>query len=438
MKKSPLLLKLGSVFLLLVVLWIPLSLVREMVQERTDYRNTAIHEVARSNAGQQTVLGPFMYWPYTETNRTPATESSRKGESISQVTSQRLFRFPQTLEVDAQLKTQVLKRGVFPVTVYQAANQLKGQFQAQTAPRISPQQRGGVVTMGRPLMIFQVTDLRGLSGAPTLQLGGQLLKVASFSLPGLGQVLGAELPEEAWTQALPFELHFDLDGTGNLAWVPLGDTTNVALRADWPHPRFGGDFLPRKREIHSQGFTARWSTTSLASKAQQELLASETQRAWQGERMQVDLIEPLDIYQLTDRASKYGLMFVLLTFVGFFLFEMLRQWRIHPLQYLMVGAALTVFFLLLLSLAELLGFALAYALATASCVGLLTVYLSAVLGSFRASAGMGVLWVALYGLLYGILMSEDNALLMGTLLLFAALSVTMLITRKLDWYKAGV
>lgn len=438
MKKSPLLLKLGSVLLLLVVLWIPLSLVRDMVQERTEYRNTAIHEVARSNAGQQTVLGPFMYWPYSETSRTPATESSHKGESNSQVTSKRLFRFPQTLQVDAQLKTQVLKRGVFPVTVYQAAHQLKGQFHAQALPRVSSQQRGGVVTMGRPLLIFQVTDLRGLSGAPTLQLGGQLLKVSSFSLPGLGQVLGAELPEEAWTQALPFELSFDLDGTGTLAWVPLGDTSNVALRADWPHPRFGGDFLPREREIHGQGFTARWSTTSLASKAQQELLASEAQRAWQGERMQVDLIEPLDIYQQTERASKYGLMFVLLTFVGFFLFEMLRQWRIHPMQYLMVGAALTVFFLLLLSLAELLGFALAYALATASCVGLLTVYLSAVLGSFRASAGMGVLWVALYGLLYGILMSEDNALLMGTLLLFAALSVTMLITRKLDWYKAGV
>lgn len=438
MKKYPLLLKLSSVFLLLVVLWIPLTLVHGVVQERTEYRNTAVHEVSRLSAGQQTVLGPFMYWPYTETNRTPVTDSSRKAEPTWQVTSQRLFRFPQTLQVDAQLKTQVLKRGVFPVTVYQAAHQLNGQFQAQALQRISPQQRGGVVTMGRPLLIFQVTDLRGLSGAPTLQLGGHSLKVSSFSLPGLGQVLGAELPEEAWTQALPFDLRFDLDGTGSLSWVPLGDTSNVALRSDWQHPRFAGDFLPRERDIHDQGFTARWSTTSLASKAQQELIASEAQRAWQGERMRVDLIQPLDIYQQTERASKYGLMFVLLTFVGFFLLEILRQWRIHPMQYLMVGAALTVFFLLLLSLSELLGFDMAYGLATASCVGLLTVYLSAVLGSFRATAGMGVLWLALYGLLYGILMSEDNALLMGSLLLFAALSVTMLITRKLDWYKAGV
>lgn len=438
MKKSPLLLKLSSVFLLLVVLWIPLTLVRGVVQERTEYRNTAVHEVSRLNADQQTVLGPFMYWPYTESNRTPVTDSSRKEEPTWQVTSQRLFRFPQTLQVDAQLKTQVLKRGVFPVTVYQAAHQLNGQFQAQPLQRITPQQRGGVVTMGRPLLIFQVTDLRGLSGAPTLQLGGHSLKVTSFSLPGLGQVLGAELPEEAWTQALPFDLRFDLDGTGSLSWVPLGDTSNVALRSDWQHPRFAGDFLPRERDIHDQGFTARWSTTSLASKAQQELVASEAQRAWQGERMQVDLIQPLDIYQQTERASKYGLMFVLLTFVGFFLLEILRKWRIHPMQYLMVGAALTVFFLLLLSLSEWLGFAMAYGLATASCVGLLTVYLSAVLGSFRATAGMGVLWLALFGLLYGILMSEDNALLMGSLLLFAALSVTMLITRKLDWYKAGV
>jgi inner membrane protein len=153
--------------------------------------------------------------------------------------------------------------------------------------------------------------------------------------------------------------------------------------------------------------------------------------------MQVELIEPLDIYQQTERATKYGMLFVLLTFVGFFLFEMVRQWRIHPMQYLMVGAALTVFFLLLLSLSEQLGFAAAYGLATTACVGLLTVYLSAVLGGYRRGLGMSVLLVALYGLLYGILMSEDNALLMGSLLLFGALSATMLITRKLDWYKAG-
>ena len=443
MKNYPLLFKLVTVFLLLVLLWIPLALVRDVVLERTEYRNIAAHEVAQLNAGEQTVLGPFMYWPYTETYAVQVPGAAPNAEPVRQTTQHRLLRFAQTLNVDAGLSTQVLKRGVFPVTVYQADHQIQGQFHAQNALTIAPKQRGGVVTMGRPLLVFQVSDLRGLSSAPTLQLGQHTLKVTSLSLPGLGAVLGAELPEEAWTQDLPFELRFGLGGTGSLAWVPLGDTSDMALRSDWPHPRFGGDFLPRERDIQDKGFTARWGTTSLASKAQQQLAEQldptvrPEHTIWEGERMQVELIEPLDIYQQTERATKYGMLFVLLTFVGFFLFEMLRQWRIHPMQYLMVGAALTVFFLLLLSLSEQLGFAAAYGLATTACVGLLTVYLSAVLGGYRRGLGMSVLLVALYGLLYGILMSEDNALLMGSLLLFGALSATMLITRKLDWYKAG-
>lgn len=453
MKKYPLLFKLGTMFLLLLLLWIPLSMVRSLVQERIQYSNTATFEVSRLSAGQQVVLGPFMYWPYTETFTGAVAADGGKIDLIRQTHQHQFVRFAQTLQVDAELTTQSLKRGLFPVTVYQSEHKLKGQFQSQEAPAIKAQHHGGVVTKGRPLLVFQVSDLRGLSGTPNMQLGGRTLKIASFTLPGLGTVLGAELPEEAWTQALPFELSFSLGGTGSVAWVPLGDTSDMNLRSDWQHPRFEGDFLPRERDISQQGFTARWSTTSLASKAQRQLSEeiSQAQRqlsepvreasrlggGWSGERMQVELINPNDIYQQIDRATKYGLIFVLLTFIGFFLFEIVRQWRIHPMQYLMVGAALTVFFLLLLSLSEILGFAIAYGLATIACVGLLTVYLSAVLGGYRRSLGMSVLLVVLYGLLYGILMSEDNALLMGSLLLFGALSATMLITRKLDWYKAG-
>ena len=445
MSKHPLFFKLLTAVALLTLLWMALLLVRGVVHERTSYRDTAIHDVSRLNAGQQTVTGPFIYWPYTESYPVQTA-----GEANTTVTTRRseqraLLRFAHTLSVDATLNTEVLKRGVFPVTVYQTDQRLSGRFAAQEPLSLTPKQPGGTLSMGRPWLVFQVSDLRGLSGTPVLQLGGRELTVFSSTLPGLGAVLAAELPDntpaDSWTRELAFELRFGLGGTGSIGWVPLGDTTDMALRANWPHPRFGGDFLPRERRISAEGFEARWATSSLASQAQQQLTAQlssgERERGLVMERMQVDLIEPLDIYQQTDRATKYGLLFVLLTFVAFFLFEMLKRWRIHPMQYLMVGAALTVFFLLLLSLSERLGFAWAYGVATGACLGLLTVYLSAVLGGWRRGLGMSGLLVALYGLLYGILMSEDNALLMGSLLLFGALAAAMLVTRKLDWHALG-
>jgi inner membrane protein len=435
MKNHPLLSKLLTAMALLALLWLALAMVGGVVNERTSYRDTATDEVSRLNAGQQTVLGPFMYWPYSERY---VVRSADKSESVQHTERGMLLRFAQTLSVDATLNTQVLQRGVFPVTVYQTEHHLSGRFEAQASTPPLPQQPGGTLTMERPWLVFRVSDLRGLSGTPVLKLGEHNLTVVSHTLPGLGAVLAAELPPDTWTQELPFDLRFGLGGTGSIAWVPLGDTSDMALRANWPHPRFGGDFLPRERDINAQGFEARWGTTSLASQAQQQL-ASQLQHNERDdlaaiERMKVDLIEPLDIYQQTERATKYGLLFVLLTFVAFFLLEMVKRWRIHPMQYLMVGSALTLFFLLLLSLSERLGFAWAYAVATSACLGLLAVYLSAVLGNWRRGIGMSALLVVLYGLLYGILMSEDNALLMGSLLLFGALAAAMLVTRKLDWH----
>jgi inner membrane protein len=148
----------------------------------------------------------------------------------------------------------------------------------------------------------------------------------------------------------------------------------------------------------------------------------------------VALDNPVDVYRLTERATKYALMFIVLTFAAFFVLEMVKRWRIHPMQYLMIGAALVLFFLLLLSLSEHLDFAWAYGLASAACIGLLTHYLRHVLRGWRPALGMSAMLVALYGVLYGILISEDNALMMGSLLLFGVLAAIMVVTRKVDWY----
>ncbi|MEE7560645.1 cell envelope integrity protein CreD, partial [Xanthomonas sp. Kuri4-2] len=231
------------------------------------------------------------------------------------------------------------------------------------------------------------------------------------------------------------DMAFVLDGTRALSVVPVGDANEIALASRWPHPLFGGRFLPNERRIGEHGFSARWSLSALATGAQAQLQTGRDRDEL--DALRVELVDPVDVYTMADRASKYGLLFVVLTFVGFALFELIKRLPIHPLQYLLVGLALAIFFLLLLSLSEHVAFWQAYLVSAAACIGLQFVYLSGVLRSWGRAAGFATLLTALYGVLYGLLASEDNGLLMGSLLLFGVLAAIMWITRKLDWYELG-
>jgi len=229
------------------------------------------------------------------------------------------------------------------------------------------------------------------------------------------------------------QLSFTLAGTQGLEVVPVADDTRVQIASAWPHPSFTGDFLPVQRSVRADGFDAQWAVSSLASQAQtqlQQLKTADTRL----DALRVELIDPVDVYTLADRASKYGILFVVLTFVGFGLFELIRRLPIHPLQYLLVGLALAMFFLLLLSLSEHVAFWIAYVVSALACIGVQLVYLSGVLRSWARAAGFAAGLSALYGALYGLLVSEDNALLMGALLLFGVLALIMWVTRRVDWY----
>lgn len=288
-----------------------------------------------------------------------------------------------------------------------------------------------------------MSDLRGLQGQPALTLAGRPLAVAAppagenppLPLP-LAAPLDAALDPVRWQAgaALDFSLGIDLAGTGRIAFVPLADDNRLTMTSPWPHPSFGGDFLPRSRRVGADGFEAAWSVPALSTQARQQFLQAMPDKPPRLESFSVGLENPVDAYRLTERATKYAMMFIVLTFAAFFVLEMVRRWRIHPMQYLMIGAALVLFFLLLLSLSEHLDFVAAYLLASAGCIALLAYYLRHVLGGWRAGLGMGGMLVALYGVLYGILVSEDNALMMGALLLFGVLAAIMVATRHVDWY----
>ena len=435
MNRFPLLSKTLIVAFLMILLAIPLAMVREVISERTENRQQATEDVARAHAGAQVLTGPVLHVPYTETyTRTVVVDVEKNTKRQETVRESRVATvFPSLMDTRSRLTTETRWRGIFPVTVYNSRHDSSGRF---VWSAVAPREKGGQIALGQPWLTLGVSDLRGLLGRPVLTLAGQSLAVAAspateqLPLP-LAAPVDVALLKPGTT--LDFTLGMDLAGTGRIGYVPLADDNRVTLSSAWPHPSFGGDFLPRQRDVSDDGFEAQWSVPSLSTQAQQQFLSADKERPAL-DSFSVALEDPVDVYRLTERAAKYGMMFIVLTFAAFFVLEMVKRWRIHPMQYLMIGAALVLFFLLLLSLSEHLDFRLAYLIGSTACITLLAHYLRHVLGGWRAGLGMGGLLVALYGVLYGILISEDNALMMGSLLLFGVLAAIMVATRKIDWY----
>jgi len=229
----------------------------------------------------------------------------------------------------------------------------------------------------------------------------------------------------------------------------VGTANHIQLRSNWPHPSFGGQFLPLERHISPTGFDATWRVSALASTAQQDVLQQhplcsihagaddggvDSPEKGCTETLGVTFVDPTNTYALSNRATKYGLLFIALTFVAVGLFELMRALRVHPVQYLLVGAAISIFFLLLVSLSEQLPFATAYAIAASACVALLTFYASHMLRSWQRGLPFGAGIATLYGLLYVLLQLEQKALVVGAIALFAVLALVMTLTRKVDWY----
>ena len=424
---------------------VPLTMIRGTIHERQDYRAQAVADIARSYAGAQAFSGPVLVVPYTQV---VVVDEADKYNIVRKVTRERARHwtfFPSTLDVRGPLAPGTRKRGLHEVRVYEWKGSAKARFDA-----VIPADAGGETRrIGRPWLSYGIADVRGLMTTPRLGING----VSATVVEGLGSRDGAGLharlpaPRAGQVLALQTQLDFTLGGTESLALVPLGKGNTFAISSNWPHPRFGGSFLPRVREVGKQGFDATWQVASVASNAQRQYLdgrslpvtddtAGRDKPGTSGlDAISVALVEPVNIYSQADRATKYGLLFVLLTFVGFFIFELIKQLPIHPIQYGLVGLSLAIFFLLLVSLSEHIEFAWAYLAASIACIGLLGFYLSAVLRSIARGVGFAAMLATLYGALYGLLVSEDNALVMGAGLLFFILATLMVVTRRIDWYR---
>ncbi len=432
--KSRLLLRFLTIGGLVLLLLLPLSMIRGIIHERQSFRDQAVQRVAQSMAGPQRLVGPLRVVPWTETRVIDYVDAQGRPKSERKTERGYLLHVPRTIAIDGTLVPDTRRIGLHEVRVYEWRANLRAEFADRALP-VAAGRRYGV-----PYLVFGIADVRGLVGTPDLRVDGARLRLQpgtrdlSQRFGGVHVLLPAAEGRVAAGKRISMD--FVLAGTESLAIAPVGDGNRIAIDSEWPHPLFGGRFLPRTRDVTPGGFAAQWEVSSLASAAQAQLRDLGTKQE-DLDSLMVSLVDPVNVYSQADRASKYGVLFVLLTFVGFALFELIKRLPIHPLQYLLVGLALAIFFLLLLSLSEHIPFWQAYLLAAAACIGLQAVYLSHVLRSRTRGLGFAAMLTALYAVLYGLLISEDNALLMGSLLLFGILAAVMWITRKLDWYELG-
>jgi len=448
MQKS-LLLKAALVALLFFVVLMPLQMIGGLVAERAARQREVVQEIAASSFGRQIFAGPILVFPYSEEYEETISEE-KKDKTVTRVVQRRIDGyapfFPASADIAAKTAVGTKYRGLFKARVFNWQASVHGEFLFDgkfAFPRSHERSR---ITVGKPFAAVALGDPRGLSGSTVFRWAGEPVALERGSnLPQLTEGVHVSLPyfDPTKPQRFEYALGIGLQGTESMAVVPLAAATRMRLASDWPHPSFGGQFLPLpETKVGRGGFEALWSVSGLASNAQAQLAGAigarrDCREAICADQLAVRFIEPIDIYSLSDRAVKYAFLFVALTFAAFFAFEVLRRLRVHPAQYFLVGLALATFFLLLIALSEHIAFVWAYALAAAACVALLGFYLSAVLQSAARGGGFAGALGLLYWALYGLLISEDNSLLLGSLLVFALVALALIATRKLDWYSIG-
>jgi len=396
------------------------------------------------------VIGPLLVLPWKRT-RTEYVEAAGDRAAFTREYREEGVHlvFPGELDVKGALDTSEKRRGLFKARVYQWNSRFNGHFVLPATSPIGQPAANERIEWGTPWLAVTLDDPRGLIGMPKLTWNGERIAFAKGSQLKL-QPRGVHAPLAPWqpdgeAHQIDFTLEMGLRGTERLALVPVGDSNRFELESPWQHPSFGGRFLPdpESQRIGDEGFHATWSISALAADAAGQIRTEELRNQCSSgclrniDSLDVRLVEPVAIYTLSDRALKYAHLFILLGFAAFFFFEALKGLQIHPIQYLLVGLALAVFFLLLISLSEHIAFGLAYALATLACCGLIGTYLATVLGGWKRGLAFGGGLGALFAALYLLLRSEDNALMLGSLLMFSLLAIAMLATRKVNWYALG-
>ena len=416
--------RMAIVGFLTMVLLIPTFMILGLISERQGRQNEAANEISRNWGARQVLIGPVLEIPFRI-----RTHDSQ--DNVLEGTGYAHF-LPDTLEINGVVDSDIRNRGIFAVVVYNSTLDISASFGKPQFDELSVSPDD--VLWDDATLTFGISDMKGVRDQVSMQWGDEVLDgnpgVPSNEIFSSGLSIPARISADRSGYA--FKSKLNLNGSLGLLFSPVGKVTSVKLSSDWKNPSFTGDYLPDVRDISETGFKSEWKVLHVSRGFPQQ---------WTGSRYRVDqalfgvaLPLSVDHYQKTTRTVKYAIMFIALTFLTFFILEILSAKPMHPIQYLFVGLALLVFYTLLLSLSEYVGFGYAYLMASAGVVILITFYSMSLLSDRTRSAIIAVVLALLYGYLYVILQLQDYALLMGSLILFAALAMLMYLTRRIDWF----
>lgn len=417
--------KLATIAFLVLLLLIPGEMIRSLIREREYMNQSASEEVRSLWANEQTINGPVLSVPLVYEYQDKLGNNKRY--------TRYWHILPDELKINGKVDPQSLRRGIYEIVVYESLLRVDGSFEMKSGPTDKDlneiQWKEAILTLG-------ISDLRGVKDELQLSINGKTYSCEPGTMIPDFIPSGVTIPYPITehTEVLDFNFELFLQGSKNLSFTPIGNTTDVRLSSSWTSPSFNGNFIPDSRELSDEGFTAHWKVLQLNRNFPNTWIGDKHHQSVKETAFGLDLILPLDDYQKSMRSAKYAAMTIALTFLIFFLIEILNKNRIHPFQYTLVGLALCLFYVLLISISEHASFNLAYGLSTAAITSMVTLYSISIFKRIKTAVLLSLILCAVYGFVFVTLQMTDFALLLGSTGLTLTLATTMYYTRNINWY----
>jgi len=413
--------------ILALIMLIPINMVISLIHEREENKETVYEDISSKWGGSQCVTGPILILPFEK------TQLDKDKNEIK--TLHHAYLLPNELKIDGKLLPEDRKRGIYKVLVYQSEFDFKGKFSYNDFAQlnIKPEE----VKWEDASMVINIPFMQGIKNKIIFNVNEKPMTVepgtTENNIISSGLTIKVPIEADKIPETLNFSFNLSLNGTEKIHFSPIGKETHANIKSDWGTVSFSGDFLPTKHNIETDKFSAQWDVFDYNRNYSQAWIDSKADL--NSSTFGVDLKYPVDQYQMSMRSVKYAIMFIALTFVVFFLVELLSRKRIHPIQYLLVSFGLVLFYSLLVSLSEHINFNLAYLISSIAIILLISIYSKTIFKNIKQVIMMGLFLSALYIFLFVILQLEDMALLFGSVGLFIALAIIMYVSRKVNWYK---
>jgi inner membrane protein len=414
--------KLMIIGVLTLLMLIPGALIQGLIREREEAQLNVITEIGSKWGSGQTITGPVLTIPYYQVIKTD--EKTYREIRYAHF-------LPEELNLKVRMDPEIRYRGIYKTVVYGAMIRAEGSFSTPDPGKLKLD--AGSMIMEDAFLQIGISDMRGIQDNLSIKWNNSLITVE----PGIPS---RDVAASGFHAIVPldgaegFNCSFDLllNGSEYLYFIPVGKENNVEIESSWGNPKFDGAFLPDERNVSDNGFTANWKVLHLNRNYPQ---------SWKGSEFSTEesafgtyLLLPVDQYRKTERSAKYAIMFIALTFTIFFFVEVLNRNRIHPVQYLLVGLSISIFYVLLLSLSEQIGFNLSYLISAAATIALITVYAAGIFKNFKLSLILSLCLLVLYIFLFTLIQLQDYALLLGSIGLFITMGLIMYASRNVDWY----